>query len=287
MTMTMIMTMTMTGPMSTDPSRTEISVARPPGGGRVALSIRTSAGPDRPVLRPMVLAADEESARVSLIPDGALLLAGDGVSIDVAVGPGARLELVEPAGTVAYAMDGGCASWDVSIDLGPAASLVWAGEPFIVSAGACVDRTTSIRMAWGATLALRETLVLGRHREASGVLTQDLVAVGPNGVQMLVESLAIGPDSSPLLLGAGTRVLGSVLTLGHRLPAEAVSPGVTRLDLVGHGTLARAVASQAHQLPLESAWTAACHGVLLNLRGQSGLESRTPGRAPQPSTRLG
>lgn len=275
------------GRMSTESSHTEISVARPPGGGRVTLSLRTRSAAGRPVLRPMVLAADEAGARVSLVPDGALLLAGDAVSIAVSVGPGARLELVEPAGTVAYAMNGGDASWDVSIDLAPAASLVWAGEPFVVAAGANVDRTTSISLAWGATLALRETLVLGRHSEASGRIRQDLVATGPNGAQILAESLALGPESSPLLLGARARVVGSVLTLGHRMEPEVAGGSPTYLDLVGHGTLARSSASQTHELPLEAAWTAACHGVLLNPRGRSVLESRIPGRAPRPRTRLG
>lgn len=247
----------------------------------------TATASDRPVLRPMLLAADEVGARVSLVPDGALLLTGDAVSIAVTVGPGARLELVEPAGTVAYAMNGGRASWAVSIDLAPAASLLWAGEPFVVAAGAEVDRTTSVRMAWGATLALRETLVLGRHHETPGRIRQDLVATGPNGAQILAESLAIGPESSPLLLGRGARVMGSVLTLGHRMPSEAVDAGCTYLDLAGHGTLARAVAAQTHELPLEAAWTIACHGALLNLRGRSVVGSRTPGRAPQPSRRPG
>jgi len=235
----------------------------------------------------MLLAADDVGARVSLVPDGALLLAGDAVSIAVSVGPGARLELVEPAGTVAYAMNGGRATWDVAIDLGPAASLVWAGEPFVVAANANVERTTSISVAWGATIALRETLVLGRHQEGSGDLRQDLVATGPNGAQILAESLTIGPETSPLRLGRGSRVMGSVLTLGHRMPSEAPSSGGTYLDLAGQGTLTRSVAAQTHELPLEAAWTMACHGVLLNLRGRSVVGSRTPGRAPQPSTRPG
>jgi urease accessory protein len=273
--------------MFTEPSRTEISVARPPGGGRVALSMSASSAADRPVVRPMVLAADEAGARISLVPDGALLLAGDAVSIAVTVGPGARLELVEPGGTVAYAMDGGRASWDVAIDLAPAASLVWAGEPFVIAAGAEVDRRTSISLAWGATLALRETLVFGRHREVSGRLRQEVAATGPNGAQILAESLTVSPESSPLLLGVGTRAVGSVLTLGHRMPPDATGAGCTHLDLVGQGTLARSVAAQTHQLSLEAAWTAACHGVLLNPRGRSVLGSRTPGRALRPRTRLG
>lgn len=271
--------------MSTEPSRTDLSVARPPGGGRAVVSFAVSAAADRPVVRPMLLASDEAGARVSLVPEGALLLAGDAVSLHVSVGAGARLELVEPAGTVAYAMHGGSASWDVTIDLAPAASLVWAGEPFVVSAGADVTRVTTIRMGWDATLAMRETLVLGRHHELPGRLRNELSATGQNGTPMLCESLDVGPTSSPLLWG-GARVMGSVLTLGYRTPAVVDAHAITHLDLDGLGTVSRALAHQAHHLPLAAAWRSARQGMVTQPR-QSVPGSRTPGRSRQPSTRPG
>jgi urease accessory protein len=271
--------------MPTEPSRTDISVARPPGGGRAVVSFAVSGAADRPVLRPMLLASNDAGARVSLVPEGALLLAGDAVSLHVTVGPGARLELVEPAGTVAYAMHGGSASWDVTIDLAPAASLVWAGEPFVVSAGADVTRITTIRMGWDAMFAMRETLVLGRHREAPGRFRQELSATGQNGTPMLCESLDVGRESSPLLLG-GARVMGSVLTLGYRTPQAVDAPSITHLDLDGLGTVSRALAHQAHHLPLDAAWISAQQGMVTQPR-QSVPESRTPSRSRQPSTRLG
>jgi len=271
--------------MSTETSRTEVSVARPPGGGRALVSFAVSSASDRPIVRPMLLASDEAGARVSLVPEGALLLAGDAVSLHITVGAGARLELLEPSGTVAYAMHGRSASWDVTIDLAPAASLVWAGEPFVVSAGADVTRSTTVRMGWGAMLAMRETLVLGRHREAPGQIRQHLAATGQNGTPMLSESLDVGPESSPLLLG-GARVMGSVLTLGYRTPPAADAPSVTHLDLDGLGTVSRALAHQAHHLPLDAAWIAA-QRALVNQPRQSAPGSRTPAHSRQPSTRLG
>jgi urease accessory protein len=271
--------------MPTELSRTEVSVARPPGGGRAVVSFAVSSAPDRPIVRPMLLASDDAGARVSLVPEGALLLAGDGVSIHISVGAGARLELVEPAGTVAYGMHGGSASWDVTIDLAPAASLVWAGEPFVVAAGADVTRTTTIRMGWGALLAMRETLVLGRHRESPGRIRQGVTASGPNGVPLLSESLDAGPESSPLLLG-GARVMGSVLTLGYRIPRAVEGPSLTHLALDGLGTMSRALAHHMHHLPIDAAWLAARRG-MLSPPARSAPESRTPGRARQPSTRPG
>ena len=47
--------------------------------------------------------------RVALIAASALLLAGDHVRIEVVVAGTVRLEIVETAGTVAYAMRGGSA----------------------------------------------------------------------------------------------------------------------------------------------------------------------------------
>lgn len=233
----------------------------------------------------MLLASDSTGARVSLVPDGALLLAGDAIVIDVSVGAGARLEVVEPAGTVAYGMDGASASWDVSIDLAPAASVVWAGEPFVVCEGACVARSTTVRMGWDSVLAMRETLVLGRHGERPGGIRQDFRASGQNGAPILHESLELGPESSPLLLGGG-RVVGSVLALGHRLPRDSGATGVTHLELAALGSVSRAAGRDAHDLGLDSAWLAARRGALSPPR-RSVPESRTPDRSRLPSTRPG
>jgi urease accessory protein len=271
--------------MPTEPSRTEVSVSRPPGGGRAVVSLAVSGAADRPIVRPMLLASDDAGARVSLVPEGALLLAGDAVSLRIEVGPGARLELIEPAGTVAYAMHGASASWDVTIDLAPAASLVWAGEPFVVSAGADVTRNTTVRMGWDAVLAMRETLVLGRHGEAPGLINQSVTATGQNGTPLLSESLDVGPESSPLLLG-GARVMGSVLTLGYRTPRSLDASSVTHLDLVGLGTVSRALADQVHHLPLDTVWSEARTSMVSRPR-RSAPESRTPARSRRPSTRLG
>jgi urease accessory protein len=271
--------------MPTESSCTRVAVRRPPDGGRAVVSLETRGPPDRPVIRPMLLSADAAGAAISLVPEGALLLAGDSVEIDVSVGAGARLELQEPAGTVAYAMGERSASWAVTITLGPAASLVWAGEPFVVAADANVTRTTRVRLGWGAMLALREILVLGRHGEAPGRIRQDFVAVGQNDLPVLSDSLDVGPESGPLLMG-GARVLGSVLTLGYRTPRAAVAPGVAHLDLAGMGTMSRALAHQVHDVELGRTWHAA-RRELVSQPGRSAPESQTPDRRPQPSTRPG
>ncbi|MCL3839092.1 urease accessory protein UreD [Aeromicrobium duanguangcaii] len=233
-------------------SLTRVEVRRPEAGGRCEVLLGCSGPADRPLVRPMLLSSDEDGARVSLVPEGALLLAGDAVRIEVVVGPGAHLELVEPAGTVAYAMDGGRARWDVDITLDAASSLVWAGEPFVVAEGARVDRRTRVRLGWDARLALREVLVLGRHGERPGVLAQDLTVLGPRDIPVLLESLHVGPGSGPLLLGA--RVMGTVTVVGDRLPPTTAG---TRLELEGCGTMVRHLADEAHLAVPHEAWAQA------------------------------
>lgn len=204
----------------------------------------------------MLMRSDDTGATVSLMPEGALLLAGDAIEIDIFVGPGARLELLEPAGTVAYAMNGACASWNVTVELAAASTLVWAGEPFVVAEGASVRRNTTIRLDAGASMAWRETLVLGRHGERPGSLRQEVAVSGHRDVPVLHEELALGLDTSPLLLG-GARAIGSVLVLGHRLPADLVLGTGARYELEAEGTLVRQLSSEAHLAMLGDVWSAA------------------------------
>jgi urease accessory protein len=214
----------------------------------------TAGDPTSPCLRPMVLERGSQHARVALVPDGALLLAGDAIRLDVEVGAGVRLELLEPAGTVAFDMRGAEATWDVRIDLAEDATLVWAGEPFVLAGGARVRRSTSVRLAVGARLAVRETLVLGRHRERGGVLEQTWEAYGPDDVPVLVEQLVLDETAHrPGVLG-GHRALGSVVALGIRVDGDLCPDG--RLDLEHGGTVWRGLAHEAHRAVPADAWRA-------------------------------
>ncbi|MFD7074810.1 urease accessory protein UreD [Nocardioides sp. NPDC059952] len=240
------MTTTISTPELTSGARTRVRVGAV-DGGRVRVETDVTGPATAPALRPMLLASDARSARISLVPDGAMLLAGDHVEVEVEVGEGASLTLVEPAGTVAYDMVGGHASWSVRITLEAGATLIWAGEPFVVSAGADVTRDTRVTLGRDARLALRETLVLGRHGERPGRVRTEWSAHDHDGRPLLVESLDLDESSmAPGLLGPN-RVLGSVTALGLDLPADACPEG--RLDLQHGGTLWRHLASEAHQIP--------------------------------------
>lgn len=228
--------------------------------GRVSVRTEATGGPGRPRVRAMLTSATATGARVCLVPEGALLLGGDLVEIEVVVGPGAALELVEAAGTVAYDMRGAAARWDVDARVGCAGTLVWGSEPFVVSAGADVGRTTRVVVDEGARLALRETLVLGRHGEPSGRVAQHLAVTDGGGDPVLVEHLALDGRPSPGVLG-GLRVVSTVLALGLRVPPAEAPEG--RYDLDSGGAYWRRLGDEVHRTVPREAWLAtraAAHG---------------------------
>lgn len=243
---------TVMGTMSTSTetiSRTTVGVRL--DGDRVRVQLVSEAPPGAPQVRPMLLESDADSARVALVPDGALLLAGDHVQVTVEVGPGATLELVEPGGTVAYDMEGRWASWDVVVVAGPGATLLWHGEPFVVSGGARVRRTMTCRIGPGARVAVRELLVLGRHGERPGRLQQETTCTDVAGVPLLVEGLDVDAGSCGALLG-GQPVMASFLAFGAE-PVPTTGPTL-RFDLERGGHLYRACAGSVHEAADPDLW---------------------------------
>ena len=229
---------------------TSLSVTSAPG--RAQVRSRVTGYPTAPCLRPMLLEAGPARARVALVPDGALLLAGDAIRLDICVGAGAWLDLVEPAGTVAFDMRGGEASWDVRIELAEGATLTWAGKPFVLAGGSRVHRSTSVSLAPSSRLAVRETLVLGRYAERGGWLNQTWTARGEE--PLLVEQLVLDESAHrPGVLG-GHRALGSVLALGFDLDPSICDQG--RMDLESGGTLWRGLSHDAHTAVPVEAWRA-------------------------------
>lgn len=224
------------------------------------IEVRTEEGRARCVLRPgllspRLLGSSPAGARVALVATRALLLAGDCVRIDVHVGAGATLEVVETSGTVAYDARGGDAGWDVTIRVDAGGTLVWAGLPFVVAAGARVARRTTVDLAPGAVLLLRETLVLGRSGELGGDLTvRTRCTLGSRPA--LAEDLRLDVTRTAPGVLADARVLDSVLCLGVRPPATAPAAGRTRLDLDVVGAMARSLAPDAHTGSLDDVWRA-------------------------------
>jgi urease accessory protein len=199
-------------------------------------------------ISPRILRVTDNGARIGLVATQALLLGGDHVQLDIEVGPGAWLELVETAGTVAYDADGEGSSWTVGIQVADGGVLIWSGEPFVVSQGANVTRSTTIDLAVGAVACIRETLVLGRSAETGGAIRSTMSALHmPSHDQpptdLLREDLDLtDPDirTLPGLLG-DARIIDTVCLLGMRAPTEPPVAAGQRFDLDGAGSLARSL----------------------------------------------
>jgi urease accessory protein len=223
-------------------TETSIRVERVGPDARVRVITQVNGGPERPTIRPVLVQSSCDGATISLVPEGALLLDGDAVSLLVWVGEGVSLHLVEPAGTVAYDMRGGSATWEVSVDVAPGGSLIWDGEPFVAAAGSDTCWSAGIRLAQDARLRWRETLVLGRHGEGHGRLRHSLSVHQSDGTPILLDAFDSGPTSS-LALG-GHRVIGSTLLIGMEEPGVAG----TRFVLETGGVLVRSLANEMHLL---------------------------------------
>lgn len=197
-------------------------------------------------LAPRLVSRDRTRAHIALTAAGMTLLGGDHVHIEVAVGPGCTLEIEDVGGTVAY--PGERSSWTLEATIGTGGTLVWRGLPFVVADGADVERRTSISLAAGAAAVLRETLVLGRHRERGGHLTAAFEATDPDG-PILIERLEVeGSSTEPGVLG-DHRVLDAVIAVGFDPETQ---PG----DLVfeGPGAMSRRLADDAHSASLDEVW---------------------------------
>ncbi|HEU5000784.1 MAG TPA: urease accessory protein UreD [Lapillicoccus sp.] len=239
-------------------SHTELEVG--PAAGRPRVTVRTDGPRGRGHLGVRVLDVGHDRVRVALVAEGALLVAGDDVSVGMRVGSGLRLEVVEPAGTVAFGMRGGSARWAAAADVADGGELVWRAEPFVVAAGAVVHRDVRVVLAGSGTALLREVLVLGRVREGGGVLDQRLRVLGPAG-PLLAEDLHLdGARPRVGVLGA-YRVVDSVSLLGRRAIGTTTPPGAHRLELDDAGTVLRHCGDQTHTSPLDEAWVglAAAH----------------------------
>jgi urease accessory protein len=211
------------------------------------------------LLRARALPAHDGVARVALVQTAASLLGGDHVTMTVDCGPGCRLELVEVAGMVAHDVRGGAgAQLDVRLALGAGARMSWAARPLTLAAGCDLRRTTRVDLEDSAVLLWRDTLVLGRAGEEPGRMVADL-DVCRIGAELHAERLDTGDLellSSPVVLGAGARVLDTLALYGARAEHEEGT-----LQLAGPGTIrplpAPSLATAARTLdPLQARWRA-------------------------------
>jgi len=200
-------------------------------GRTAAVELRGSA------LRPR-LVRSRGPLRVALVQAHAGLLAGDQLTIEVRVGAGTALELVEPAATVAHDARGGpVARWTAEVELEPGARLIWLAAPFIVSAGARVRRCLRADLAEDSAMLARETLVLGRAGEGPGRALSE-TSVRYDGRPLLEEALHTATARSPVVAGsaarspeaAGGAVRSPAMIFGSAGPARSAGVPAKAID---------------------------------------------------------
>lgn len=187
---------------------TTIEVTRG-AGGRIRCDLVGKAAP-------RLVQRTRDTLRIALVARVALLLAGYHVTLDLRLDLGLSLEVVETAGTVAYDMRGGSASWRLIADIGAGASPTWDAKPLVASAGADVERSTDITLGAGAVALVRECLVLGRSGEVGGDLRTSTY-VTHHGRPLVCEELDLGRDQRSAFAVLDTRrCLDALLLLGAR-----------------------------------------------------------------------
>jgi urease accessory protein len=173
-----------------------------------------------------------------LVGAAAGLLEDDTVSLDLRLGPGARLTVRTTAATLAHPCpDGGWTETIVNATLGPGATLAWLPEPLVACAGCRHRSRSTIDLGEGAAAVWSEACTLGRTGERAGTVRLRLDAT-LGGTPLLRDGLTYPEGAeTPAVLGRH-RHTGSVHLLGRRASGPF-------LQLAGAGTTARAVAADA------------------------------------------
>jgi urease accessory protein len=202
------------------------------------------------LLRAQQLPSRHGWTRIGLVATEALLLGGDTVELEVSLGDGARLELFEVAGTVAYHGHDRPSAWRVRMTLAAGARLQCRGEPFVVADGADVDRSLDLDLQPSARAVLREVVVFGRSGEQGGRL-RNRTCLRVGGEPVLLEDQCLdGPARLfPGILG-GCRVIDTVILLGPCQVPEP-PPNCASFSLLGgRGTLVRHLGHEAVESPI-------------------------------------
>jgi urease accessory protein len=233
-------------------------------------SIEAVAGADGitrlPVLAsqaPLVLRRTPDA--VYLVGGAAGPLGGDSLSLSVTVGPAAFLRVRTAAASIALpGLDRLESVLRVAISVGAGGRLEYLPEPVVITDEARHATLVSVTLAPGASLILRDEILLGRHGEAGGSARTSL-RVSYAGRPLLRHALsASGTD--PASLGpavlAGHRAVGTLLLVSEsgtgaasaagREPTAAVERAATRaapevavMPLAGPGILVTALARDA------------------------------------------
>jgi urease accessory protein len=231
-----------------------VAVAGP--GGRTRLPVLSSQVP-------LVLRRTPEA--VYVVGGAAGPIGGDELDLRISVGAGAFLRVRTAAAAIALPGPDGLESvLRVTADVAAGARLEYLPEPVVASAGARHATIIRVTLAEGASLLLRDELLLGRHDETGGA-ARSVLNVDYAGRPLLRQSLEVsGADAvtmGPALL-AGHRAVGTALWVdpaageAQDAGAAAVADGIADaaltadaavavMPLAGPGTLVTALANDA------------------------------------------
>ncbi len=174
---------------------------------------------------------------VHLIGTAATPLGGDELDIVIRVGAGARLAVRSVAATIALPgrhTPKSVARWH--FEVGAGGELDVDPEPTVVAGGAEHVTTTTVRLAEGARLRLRERVRIGRTGEDHGYWSGDLHAdVGD--LPLLRHRLDLGADTVTDDALSGPRALESVLTYPDDRTVSTTGLDAALLPLAAGGTL--------------------------------------------------
>jgi urease accessory protein len=141
-------------------------------------------------------------------------IGGDELALRISVGAGAFLRVRTAAASIALPGPEGLESvLRVTADVAAGARLEYLPEPVVVSAGARHATIIRVTLAEGASLLLRDELLLGRHGETGGA-ARSVLNVDYAGRPLLRQSLEVS--------GADAVTMGPALLAGHRAVGTAL-----------------------------------------------------------------
>jgi urease accessory protein len=141
-------------------------------------------------------------------------IGGDELALRISVGAGAFLRVRTAAASIALPGPEGLESvLRVTADVAAGARLEYLPEPVVVSAGARHATIIRVTLAEGASLLLRDELLLGRHGETGGA-ARSVLNVDYAGRPLLRQSLEVS--------GADAVAMGPALLAGHRAVGTAL-----------------------------------------------------------------
>lgn len=174
---------------------------------------------------------------VHMIGTAATPLGGDHLEISIVVGAGARLEVRSVAATIALPGRQSLKSFaHWHFEVGAGGELDFDPEPTVVAGGAEHETRTTVVLAAGARIRLRERVQIGRIGEDHGYWSGELNAdIGD--VPLLRHRLDLGGDSVTDDALSGPRALESVLTYPDDRGAQTTGMDAALLPLAAGGTL--------------------------------------------------